>query len=767
MKNKNNKFNYKLGNGGKLKPPIIVNDKNDPRLKAYNDSLKTYNNSESYFNELLKMKDNQFYNHDDVDIFVNNLTKKYPINEKIVKFSQLNTLPIQKEVTLQNGQKYKLVKDVVATKPTQPYTYKKEEITQLQPRTNIQFEIDKPEPELKTITNNQPMKKKFMTKQTYTNKKGGYYNNGDNTGRQEFDLGGMINGAQAGSQMGSSFGIYGKIIGGLLGAAGGQVGDILGQNRELTGYDKIVNNTQLAFGGNMTESINAGGTHEQNPNEGVNIGNQGLVEEGEVIYNFKDKTGDNKYVFSKRLGFANKAKSIMKKFDIRPNDRMATEAKEQQLKNLMDKQEVVRSSMFDNQFKKAFGGKLKKYPWGGDWNYTKKPGEFDPTTFNINANTNPILVDPNNNSQFLQKDYIPTDPNTTSFISGFNHLLNPDVYPEGTYEISSSSLGKEQEPQVNTRFYTPKEDPTAEKNWAYLRRVDPVTMKPANMKNPSLNIGLGDNSMFGFPNAGKKIQPVSSSTNIDYLGTFNKPLTNEFVGSNGPILAEKNKPLYQKPNTKADKPKVDKGYNKGLNKSGQYGQFAGALGKLAVAASGPDAVNLQRMKNHNISSLPEEIQASNELNQIYNNANRDIRNNAGSNAGSFLASRIASAGNQADKTGQVLSGIRSKYNEFNTRNNMAVDQFNTQTSHTEDDLRTREKDAVRTLLMDAASQAGNVNANINRDNMGYKNEQDLLGLMQSQDFNLEQDPTTGRYKLSSKYKKGFGGFMYKSKSKKK
>lgn len=554
----------------------------------------------------------------------------------------------------------------------------------------------------------------------------------------------------------------------------GLIGDDLVQGYDnITKYFKNLEGEGIgsaggyAYGGNMTESINAGGTHEQNPNEGVNIGNKGLVEEGEVKFNFKDQTGDNSYIFSKRLGFANKAKSIMKKFDVRPNDKMATEAKEQQLKNLMDKQEVVRSSMFDNQFKKAFGGKLKKYPWGGDWNYTKKPGEFDPTTFNINANTNPILVDPNNNSQFLQKDYIPTDPNTTSFISGFNHLLNPDVYPEGTYEISSSSLGKEQEPQVNTRFYTPKEDPTAEKNWAYLRRVDPVTMKPANMKNPSLNIGLGDNSMFGFPNAGKKIQPVSSSINIDYLGTFNKPLTNEFVGSNGPILAEKNKPLYQKPNTKADKPKVDKGYNKGLNKSGQYGQFAGALGKLAVAASGPDAVNLQRMKNHNISSLPEEIQASNELNQIYNNANRDIRNNAGSNAGSFLASRIASAGNQADKTGQVLSGIRSKYNEFNTRNNMAVDQFNTQTSHTEDDLRTREKDAVRTLLMDAASQAGNVNANINRDNMGYKNEQDLLGLMQSQDFKLEQDPKTGRYKISSKYKKGFGGFMYKSKSKKK
>ena len=64
----------------------------------------------------------------------------------------------------------------------------------------------------------------------------------------------------------------------------------------------------LAFGGNVEANgatwsdgmthINVGGSHEENPNEGVQLGvdNEGtpnLVEEGEVIY--------NDYVFSNRL----------------------------------------------------------------------------------------------------------------------------------------------------------------------------------------------------------------------------------------------------------------------------------------------------------------------------------------------------------------------------------------------------------------------------------------------------------------------------------
>lgn len=441
------------------------------------------------------------------------------------------------------------------------------------------------------------------------------------------DLGGILSGTASGASMGSSLGPYGALVGALLGGVSSGVGGVMGENKELASYDKLVNNTQLAYGGNMTESINAGGTHEENPNEGVNIANKGLVEEGEVKFNYKDQTGDNSYIFSKRLGFANKAKSIMKKFEVRDGDKMANEAKEQRLKGLMATQEVVRSSMFDNQFKKAFGGKLKKYDG-----------------------------------------------------------LNP--WP--------STLDKEKEEDVP----------------------------------------------------------------LDLLSISGVDANGNAVSKN-PYLAQNNTAYPTTVNTPAP-------YNKKINKLGQFGQFSGSLARLATAAQGPDAVNLQRISTNQLSSIPEEVTASNELNQVYNNLNKDIRNNAGSNAGSYLAARLASAGNQADKTGSTLSGIRNNFRQFNTSNKFGADQFNARTQHQEDDLRTRERDAVRTLGIDAAGLAGNTLGNITRDNTANDQQNDIINSMETANYSWGIDPTTGKLKIINKnsYSKGFGGFMYKSKKKK-
>ena len=108
---------------------------------------------------------------------------------------------------------------------------------------------------------------------------------------------------------------------------------------------------------------------------------------------------------------------------------------------------------------------------------------------------------------------------------------------------------------------------------------------------------------------------------------------------------------------------------------------------------------------------------------------------------------------------------------------MAVDQFNTQTSHTEDDLRTREKDAVRTLLMDSASQAGNTLGNIKRDDAANDMQNTIINSMQTGNYkwgvNPENDKLALQYIQKTKqnalggYIKGFGGFMHKSKMKSK
>lgn len=121
--------------------------------------------------------------------------------------------------------------------------------------------------------------------------------------------------------------------------------------------------------------INSGGTHEQNPNEGVIFGvdQEGvpnLVEEGEVIF------GD--YVFSNRIKvpktvrkrhrltdgvtFADAAKELAKESEERPNDPISQNGLEYLMGDLMTEQEMIKAKGEKNKFSK--GGRVNKYPDG-------------------------------------------------------------------------------------------------------------------------------------------------------------------------------------------------------------------------------------------------------------------------------------------------------------------------------------------------------------------------------------------------------------------
>lgn len=133
-------------------------------------------------------------------------------------------------------------------------------------------------------------------------------------------------------------------------------------------------NTQ---GGDFTNGltyIDNGGTHEQNPNEGVQMGvdQQGtpnLVEEGEVVF--------NDYVFSNRIKvpkelkkkykihgntFAEAAKELSKESEERPNDPISKRGLNSFMNILADSQEELRihkSMRESNKYKK--GGRLFAY----------------------------------------------------------------------------------------------------------------------------------------------------------------------------------------------------------------------------------------------------------------------------------------------------------------------------------------------------------------------------------------------------------------------
>lgn len=143
-----------------------------------------------------------------------------------------------------------------------------------------------------------------------------------------------------------------------------------------------------SFGGDLTTHganfdtgitlIGNGGTHEENPNEGVPMGvdqegTPNLVEEGEVIFNdyvFSNrlkvpKAMRNKYKLrgKKNLTFADAALQLAKESEERPNDPISQNGLEFFMADLANSQEEIRSKMQGNTFAK--GGKLNKFPWGG------------------------------------------------------------------------------------------------------------------------------------------------------------------------------------------------------------------------------------------------------------------------------------------------------------------------------------------------------------------------------------------------------------------
>ena len=135
-----------------------------------------------------------------------------------------------------------------------------------------------------------------------------------------------------------------------------------------------------AFGGELThggifsngiQEINNGGTHEQNPYEGIQVGVDeqnipNLVEEGELIWNdyvFSNrlnvpKSVRQKYKLrnTKNLKFAEAAKELQKESEERPNDPISKNGLNAALSDLANEQEYIRMKKEQRQNTFAYGG---------------------------------------------------------------------------------------------------------------------------------------------------------------------------------------------------------------------------------------------------------------------------------------------------------------------------------------------------------------------------------------------------------------------------
>ena len=145
-------------------------------------------------------------------------------------------------------------------------------------------------------------------------------------------------------------------------------------NKKSFGGDLLTNGT--VFSNNVIE-VNNGGTHEESPYEGVQMGidSQGipnLVEEGELIWNdyvFSNRIPvpdavRNKYKLrgTKDMTFSDAAKKIQKASEERPNDPIANDTLNINLTRLANEQEIMR----EQKKNKRHG---KQYATGGDLDF--------------------------------------------------------------------------------------------------------------------------------------------------------------------------------------------------------------------------------------------------------------------------------------------------------------------------------------------------------------------------------------------------------------
>ena len=219
-----------------------------------------------------------------------------------------------------------------------------------------------------------------------------------------------LSGATAGATIGKG---WGALIGGAVGLLGSGAGWIAGsvkakeaeeakerealaanaaaRTKTLSARDTIMADSTneflkniAAYGGplfnhsgeftNDVTFINEGGTHSQNPNQGVQLGVDNnnvpnLVEEGEVVF--------NDYVFSNRLkatkelldtnGFSDKytdwtfakiAEELQKESSERPNDNISKNGLNDMMNRLITLQEVIRQNKAKDTNKFSTGGKV-------------------------------------------------------------------------------------------------------------------------------------------------------------------------------------------------------------------------------------------------------------------------------------------------------------------------------------------------------------------------------------------------------------------------
>lgn len=242
--------------------------------------------------------------------------------------------------------------------------------------------------------------------------------------------------------------------------------------------------------------INNGGTHEENPYDGVQSGvdEQGvpnLLEEGEVVYDdyvFSNRLVvpsevRNKYRLrgSKELTFADAAKQVHKESEERPNDPISANGLEVMMYNLAMEQEMIRNKKNKNNKNKVGN----RYDIGGD---LLKDINID--TSKLDDMINSMYIKPpktttnvNNDSNLSWLRYMPVVGNVLGVSQS---LLNkPDYSSSDTMMNEAANLGSYTPVEAKVPSYYLPYTP-ADRNYYATKLMNQVAATKRGIVNQSL-----------------------------------------------------------------------------------------------------------------------------------------------------------------------------------------------------------------------------------------------------------------------------------------
>lgn len=249
--------------------------------------------------------------------------------------------------------------------------------------------------------------------------------------------------------------------------------------------------------------INSGGTHEENPYDGVQSGvdEQGvpnLLEEGEVVYDdyvFSDRLVvpsevRNKYRFrgSKDLTFADAAKQVHKESEERPNDPISANGLEVIMYNLAMEQEMIRNKKNKNRINNRYdsggykrGLNLKYEPLDLINTYKNVTGlnSLQPKLPDLNVNKN--NNDDNNNLSWLR--YMPVVGNVFGLTQ--SSLNKPDYSSSDTMMNEAANLGSYTPVEAKVPSYYLPYTP-ADRNYYATKLMNQVAATKRGIVNQSL-----------------------------------------------------------------------------------------------------------------------------------------------------------------------------------------------------------------------------------------------------------------------------------------